>query len=123
MVAGINLAVFAETAHHDAALRFVRFMTSDQEQTILNKAYGSMPTVKGAYADPAFQTDKAKVFQQILGTTAAPLPAVPQESQFETLVGTVMKDLFADAASGKSVTRESIASKLSAANQQVKAGG
>jgi multiple sugar transport system substrate-binding protein len=122
MVAGINLAVFANTKHKAAALKFVQFMTSDTEQISLNKTYGSLPTVSGAYSDPAFQTDQVKVFQNILATTAAPLPAVPEESQFETLVGTAMKDLFADIASGKSVTADTIKAKLSAANQQVKAG-
>jgi len=123
MVAGINLAVFANTKHKDAALKFVKFMTSDAEQIALNKTYGSMPTVQSGYSDPAFQTDQVKTFQQVLATTAAPLPAVPEESQFETLVGTVMKTLFADAASGKPITSAGIKSKLSAANQQVKAGG
>jgi len=123
MVAGINLAVFGNTKHKDAALKFVKFMTSDAEQVILNKGYSSMPTVQGAYADAAFQTEEVKTFQSVLATTAAPLPAVPEESQFETLVGTIMKDLFADAASGKPITAAAIKAKLTAANQQVKAGG
>jgi multiple sugar transport system substrate-binding protein len=123
MVAGINLAAFGNTKHKDAALKFVKFMTSDAEQVALNKTYGSMPTVRGAYTDAAFQTDEVKVFQQILASTAAPLPAVPDESQFETLVGTAMKNLFADAASGRPITADYVKSKLSAANQQVKAGG
>jgi multiple sugar transport system substrate-binding protein len=123
MVAGINLAVFASTKHKDAALQFVKFMTSDAEQTILNKTYGSLPSVQTAYTDPAFQTPDVKTFQQILSSTAAPLPAVPEESQFETLVGTVMKELFADIAAGKPVTADTVRAKLSAANQQVKAGG
>src|SRR6266508_3624072 len=37
MVAGINLAVFANTEHKDAALQFVKFMTSEAEQIALNK--------------------------------------------------------------------------------------
>jgi multiple sugar transport system substrate-binding protein len=123
MVAGINLAVFNNTKHKDAALKFVKFMTSDAEQTILNKTYGSMPTVKTAYTDPAFQTDEVKTFQNVLNTTAAPLPAVPEESQMETLIGTVMKGLFADVASGKTPSAADIKAKLSAANDQVKAGG
>lgn len=123
MVAGINLAVFANTKHKDAALKFVKFMTSDAEQVALNKTYGSMPTVQSGYSDPAFHTTEVETFQQVLATTAAPLPAVPEESQFETLVGTVMKGLFADAASGKPITSAYVKSKLSAANQQVKAGG
>jgi multiple sugar transport system substrate-binding protein len=122
MVAGINLAVFANTKHRDAALQFVKFMTSDAEQIALNKTYGSLPSVQTAYTDPAFQTAEVKTFQEILAKTAAPLPAVPEESQFETLVGTLMKDLFADVASGKTVTAEDVKAKLAAASQQVKAG-
>ncbi len=123
MVAGINLAVFANTKHKDAALKFVKFMTSDAEQIALNKAYSSLPSVQTAYSDPAFQTPEVNTLKDILANTAAPLPAVPEESQFETLVGTLMKNLFADVASGKAVTSETIKSKLAAANQQVKAGG
>ena len=123
MVAGINLAVFANTPHRDAALKFVRFMTSDEEQKILNKTYGSMPTVQGGYSDPAFQTQTVRTFQDILAKTSAPLPQVPEESQFETLVGAVMKGLFADAASGRPITEDAVRGKLSAANQQVRAGG
>jgi multiple sugar transport system substrate-binding protein len=123
MVAGINLAVFNGTKHKDAALKFVKFMTSDAEQVTLNKTYASLPTVQGAYSDPAFQTPTVKTYQTILSTTAAPLPAVPEESQFETLVGGAMKDLFAEAAGGKAISDAEIKSKLTAAQQQVKAGG
>src|SRR5207244_12317583 len=123
MVAGINLAVFANTKHKDAALQFVKFMTSDAEQITLNKAYSSLPSVRSAYSDPAFQTPEAKTLQDIVANTAAPLPNVPEENQFETLVGTLMKNLFADVASGKPVTADAIKSKLAGANQQVKAGG
>ena len=47
------------------------------------------------------------------------LPQVALESQFETLIGTAMKELFADAASGKPVTDASIKAKLSQAQQQI----
>jgi multiple sugar transport system substrate-binding protein len=123
MVAGINLAVFANTKHKDAALKFVKFMTSDAEQITLNKTYGSLPSVQGAYTDAAFKTPEVQTFQNILANTAAALPAVPEESQYETLVGTLMKNLFADIASGKTVTADDIRAKLADASQQVKAGG
>jgi multiple sugar transport system substrate-binding protein len=55
----------------------------------------------------------------VLSTTAAPLPQVPEESQFETLVGTAMKELFADAANGKAITDDAVRQKLSQAQQQV----
>ncbi|MFC6081776.1 ABC transporter substrate-binding protein [Sphaerisporangium aureirubrum] len=122
MVAGINLAIFNFTKNKDAAVQFAKFMTSPDEQKVLNKAYGSLPVVQDAYDDPAFQTPTIKTFQEILAKTAAPLPQVPEESQFETLVGTAMNQLWADAAGGKPITEEYVKSKLTQANQQVQPG-
>jgi multiple sugar transport system substrate-binding protein len=119
MVAGINLAVFKTTKHMDAALKFVKFMTSTPEQKVLNKTYGSLPSVQEAYADPAFTTPAVQTFKSILSKSAAPLPAVAAESQFETLIGTAVKDMLADAASGKTVSDSKISSELKAAQQQL----
>ncbi|MGC5330260.1 ABC transporter substrate-binding protein [Micromonospora sp. DT62] len=120
MVAGINLAVFKHTKNTDAALEFVKFMTSDAEQVALNRTYGSLPAVATVADDPAFAAPEQKVLQQTLATTAAPLPQVPDESTFETLVGTAIKELFADAASGRPVTEESVRQKLTRAQQQMR---
>jgi multiple sugar transport system substrate-binding protein len=122
-VAGINMAIFKNTKNLSGAMKFVKFMTSTSEQQILNKTYGSMPSVTAAYNDPAFETPHMKVFEQVLQNSATPLPEVPQESQFETVVGTAMKTLFADAATGKPVTDALIMSQLQAADQQLAAGG
>ncbi|MET9873645.1 sugar ABC transporter substrate-binding protein [Actinacidiphila glaucinigra] len=121
MVAGINLAVFKKTDNVDGALKFVKFMTSDDEQKILNGTYGSLPPVKAAQSDPAFATPDLKVLADALANSAAPLPQVANESQFETAVGTAMKDLFADAAAGKPVTTESVKAALEKAQQQMPA--
>lgn len=121
MVAGINIAVFKHTKNREAALRFVEFMTSDAEQVTLNKAYGSLPSVTTVASDPAFQAEEQKVLAGVLAQTAAPLPQVAKESQFETLVGTAMKELFADAASGKPITEKLVKDKLSQAQQQMSA--
>ncbi|GAA3210428.1 hypothetical protein GCM10020256_08470 [Streptomyces thermocoprophilus] len=98
MVAGINLAVFKNTDNLDGATEFVKFMTSDEEQKILNTAYSSIPPVRTAQDDPAFNTPANAVLKDTLAKSAAPLPQVPDESQFETAVGTAVKELFADAA-------------------------
>src|SRR5258706_3415615 len=104
MVAGINLAVFKDTTKMSDALKFVKFMTSTPEQESLNATYGSLPTVSAAYSDPAFNTPAVSTFRSILSTTAAPMPEVPQESNFETTVGTAIIHLYTDAATGKTVT-------------------
>jgi len=119
MVAGINLGIFKNTKNKDAAIAFVKFMTSTPEQEVLNKTYGSLPSVTDAYSDPAFQTPNVLVIKDVLSNSAAPMPQAAGESQFEKLVGAAMSSLFADAATGKTVTSAQIAGALAAAQQQV----
>ncbi|MFJ2400556.1 ABC transporter substrate-binding protein [Streptomyces xanthochromogenes] len=121
MVAGINMAVFKNTHNLDGAAQFVKFMTSDEEQKLLNTTYGSIPPVKSAQSDPAFNSQATAVLRQTLASSAQALPQVPDESQFETAVGTAVKDLFADAAAGRAVTTESVKAKLQKAQQQMPA--
>ncbi|MEU3187965.1 sugar ABC transporter substrate-binding protein [Streptomyces sp. NPDC006923] len=119
MVAGINMAVFKNTKNIDGAKKFVKFVTSDEEQKLLNKTFGSIPPVKSAQADAAFSAPDLKVLRDTLATSAAPLPQVPTESQFETTVGTAVKELWADAAAGRPVTTESVKERLNKAQQQM----
>ncbi|MGC0207294.1 ABC transporter substrate-binding protein [Streptomyces levis] len=121
MVAGINLAVFKNTDNLDGATKFVKFMTSDDEQKILNKAYSSIPPVKTAQSDAAFASPANAVLKNTLAQSAVALPQVADESQFETAVGTAIKDLFADAAAGRAVTTASVKAALEKAQQQMPA--
>ncbi|MER8225983.1 sugar ABC transporter substrate-binding protein [Streptomyces sp. NPDC094143] len=121
MVAGINLAVFKNTDNLDGATKFVKFMTGDDEQKILNKAYSSIPPVKSAQSDAAFATPANAVLKDTLAKSAVALPQVADESQFETAVGTAIKDLFADAAAGRAVTTASVKAALEKAQQQMPA--
>jgi multiple sugar transport system substrate-binding protein len=123
IVAGINMSIFANTKNLSGSEAFVKFMTSAPIQIELNKAYGSLPSVTDAYTDPAFTTPDAKVLQGVLANTAAPMPEIPAESEFETVMGTVMKNLFADAAQGKPITSALVASQLDAAQQTMEAAG
>ncbi|MBK6017949.1 ABC transporter substrate-binding protein [Streptomyces sp. MBT53] len=121
MVAGINLAVFKNTDNLDGSTKFVKFMTSDAEQKILNTAYSSIPPVKAAQEDTAFNTPANSVLKNTLATSAAALPQVADESQFETAVGTAVKNLFADAAAGRALTTASVKAELEKAQQQMPA--
>ncbi|MFE5046527.1 ABC transporter substrate-binding protein [Streptomyces sp. NPDC056637] len=119
MVAGINLAVFKNTKNIDGSLKFVKFMTSDAEQKLLCKTYGSIPPVKAAQSDPAFDRPELKVLRETLATSATALPQVSNESQFETSVGTAVKNLFAQSASGKRPTTADVKAELTKAQQQM----
>ncbi|MGW9173243.1 ABC transporter substrate-binding protein [Streptomyces decoyicus] len=119
MLAGINIAVFKNTHNLHGARKFVKFMTSDGEQRLLNKTYGSIPPVTAAQQDPAFNRQDTKVLRETLARSATPLPQIAEESQFETSVGTAIKDLFADAAAGHPVTTASVEARLGKAEQQM----
>ncbi|WP_326777637.1 ABC transporter substrate-binding protein [Streptomyces sp. NBC_01445] len=119
MVAGINLAVFKNTKSIDGSMKFVKFMTSDAEQKLLCKTYGSIPPVKAAQSDPAFDRPELKVLRETLATSATALPQVSDESQFETSVGTAVKNLFAQAANGKKLSTADVKAELTKAQQQM----
>ncbi|WP_371478859.1 sugar ABC transporter substrate-binding protein [Kitasatospora sp. NBC_00315] len=121
MVAGINLSVFKNTKNLDGSLQFVKFMTSNEEQKTLNATYGSIPPVKEAGSDAAFSTPDLTTLRDVLANSSAPLPQVANESQFETLVGTAVKNLLAAAAAGKPTTDDSVKAELTKAQQQMPA--
>ncbi|SFK29554.1 multiple sugar transport system substrate-binding protein [Amycolatopsis sacchari] len=122
-VAGINIAAFAGSKNLDGALKFINFMTGIDEQKVLNGKLGSLPVVSAAYQDPQFQTPLIGTFRQVLANAAESMPMIPKESQFETLIGTAVKELMASAASGTRVDDAAVKAKLTAANQQMKSGG
>ena len=119
MVAGINLAVFKNTDNLDGATKFAKFMTGDAEQKILNTAYSTIPPVKTAQSEAAFNSPANAVLKDTLAKSAVALPQVADESQFETAVGTAVKELFAEAAAGRPVTTDSVKAKLKKAQQQM----
>lgn len=117
-VAGINIAVFRD-AHEEAALEFVEFLTSREQQITLNQAFGSLPVTHEAAHEPEFSTGNNAVFVDVLMNTAAPMPMVPNESQFETTVGTAMQELIAQIATGDPVTLEEVRQALQDAEQNM----
>ncbi|HEX2288670.1 MAG TPA: sugar ABC transporter substrate-binding protein, partial [Pseudonocardiaceae bacterium] len=100
----------------------VQFLTSVEQQTVINTAYGTIPPIKDA-PDGAFQSDEAKVARETIASRAIPLPRVPQEAQFETLVGNAVVTWLADTATGRQPTADQIRSELEALSARVASGG
>lgn len=121
-VGGTNVAIFKSTGNQAGATDLVRFLTSAEQQTILNTAYGTIPPVKDA-TGPAFDTPEAKIARETIAGRAIPLPRVPQETQFETLIGTEVVNWLADTATGKQPAAGQISAALQAASAKVSAGG
>lgn len=115
------MAIFKNTGNLDGATQFVKFLTSAKEQVILNKVYGTMPSVTDA-KDPAFDTPTLAVARETLTSRAVPLPQIAEEAQFETLVGQAMSSFAAQTATGKQPGKDKIKSEMAAANQKLEAG-
>ena len=81
-VAGINLSIFTNTKKKAAALAFVKFLTSPDEQVKLNQSFGSLPVVKQAQSDPAFSSPNLKTFNGILADHAEPMPLIPRRGRW-----------------------------------------
>ncbi|MFF1634083.1 ABC transporter substrate-binding protein [Leifsonia sp. NPDC058248] len=119
-VAGINLSIMKNTKNKDAALQFVKYMTSESTQTTLGKPYASLPVLNGAKANFTDNAEEAATFQKIYNTMSKPLPLVPAEDQFENTVGKAMNDMFAKIATGGTVSDSDIKAALQTAQDQVK---
>ncbi|MGI5193930.1 extracellular solute-binding protein [Streptomyces sp. CA-288835] len=119
---GTNAAILKSTDNMDGATELIKFLTSPQEQVTLNAAYGTIPPVKDAEGKE-FETAEAKIARQTMASRAIPLPRVPQETQFETLIGNDVVNWLADTATGKQPTAQQISSALSDASAKVSTGG
>lgn len=119
-IAGINLSIFKNTKQKDAALKFVKYMTSEETQTTLGKPYASLPVLNDAKPVFTENAEEAATFQKIYNTMSKPLPLVPAEDQFENTVGKAMNDMFAKIATGSTVSDSDIKSALKNAQDQVK---
>jgi multiple sugar transport system substrate-binding protein len=122
-VAGINLSIFQNTKNKDAALKFVKFLTSPEEQAILDKPFTALPVVNGGTVNFTDNKAEADAFAQVLATKAEPLPLVPAESAFETNVGNAVNTLLAQAATGKDVSTSEIKAALQEAQDKMAAAG
>jgi multiple sugar transport system substrate-binding protein len=118
-IAGINLSIFKNTKNKDAALEFVKFMTSEETQNAVGKPFASLPVLGGV--EPTFtdNAEEAATFQEIYSTMAQPLPLVPAEDQFESTVGKAMNEMFATIATGGTVSEADIKEALQTAQDQV----
>lgn len=122
-IQGINLSVFKNTKHKDAALKFVKFMTSEATQGVLGKPYASIPVLKGV--TPTFTDNPtiAKTFSDIYNNASKPYPLVPLEGAFETNVGNAVNNLFATIATKGSVSTSEVKDALQTAQDKTASAG
>jgi multiple sugar transport system substrate-binding protein len=120
-IAGINMSIFKNTKNKDAALQFVKFMTSPETQKTLGKPFSSLPVLKGETPVFTDNAEEAKTFADIYANMSKPLPLVPGEDQFESTVGKAMNTMFAKIATGGTVTADDVKNALKDAQDQVAA--
>ncbi|MBE3555658.1 MAG: sugar ABC transporter substrate-binding protein [Firmicutes bacterium] len=120
-VAGIDLAIFKNSQHQQAALQFLKFVTDKEAQVELNKGFHQFPANKEALNDPAFSQGNLAVFKQVLLTSAKPTPQVPTYTQVETDVGSAIKAIASAAATGQNYGDALIDQQLKTANDDIAA--
>jgi multiple sugar transport system substrate-binding protein len=121
-VAGTNIAVFKNSKHIDAALQFVKYMTSASVQASLDKKYQLLPVLKGAKLSFLSDPTMANTFNTILSSQAEPLPVKANTEAYQQNVGGALVTLMGKAASSpSSVTQSAIKSALVAAQNQMPA--
>ncbi|MBB5790974.1 ABC transporter substrate-binding protein [Jiangella mangrovi] len=118
-VAGTNISIFENTDNLDAALQFVEFMTSDEEQQILNEAYTSLPVIEGLQPTFEAEPDQLETWATIVADYAKPLPLVPEIQAFQANVGEAVVSLIAKAASGGTVSEDDVRAALDEAQQKM----
>ena len=123
MVAGINMSIFKNTKNKDAALQFVKFMTSEATQGELDKPFAALPVLAGVTPTFTDNAELAKTFSDIYANKSKPLPLVAAEDQFESTVGKAMNQMFATVASGGTVSKADLKAALTTAQQAVEAAG
>jgi multiple sugar transport system substrate-binding protein len=119
--AGINLSVPSSAQHPAAALALVKYLTSTQAQTQVNKTYGTFPPVLSAQGSAQFQTPEMKTLENIYNNKSTPLPPVPSESTMETDLGGAITHLIGSAATGGPVSLAKIQAALTSAQDQLNA--
>jgi multiple sugar transport system substrate-binding protein len=114
-VAGTNIAIFKNTPHADAAVKFVKFMTSKDEQQILDQKYQLLPVLSGAALTFFSDQTMAQTFTDILNTKAEALPVGSNITAYQQAVGAQMVTLMGKAATGSQLSASDIQSALQAA--------
>jgi multiple sugar transport system substrate-binding protein len=118
-VAGTNISIFKNTKNLDASLQLVKFLTSDDEQAILNKAYTSIPVVTGVPASFTDDKDKVAMWSSILADNSEPLPLVAGVQAFQANVGGAVVGLMSQAATGASVSEDDVKAALQQAQDKM----
>ncbi|MGH3295124.1 MAG: extracellular solute-binding protein, partial [Trebonia sp.] len=120
-VAGTNIAIFKNTPHLAAAIKFVNFMTSKSEQQILDQKYQLLPVLSGASQNFLSDQSIAQTFIGILNTKAQPLPVKANTEAYQQAVGAQLVTLMGKAATGTQLSTSAIESALQSAQAQMPA--
>ena len=121
-LAGVNLAVFKDTKHHDASIAVVKCLLGATAQVTEAKGNVGLPVTKSGLADPYFQTDSMKAYGAILANAAA-TPTEASSSQLLQGVGDALVKLYQTNAATKAVSPADVEKALQKVEATVKAGG
>ena len=121
-LAGVNLAIFKDSKHRDAAITIVKCLLGPTAQVTEAKGNVGLPVTHAALADPYFQTPAMKAYGEILSYAAA-TPTEASSGQLLQGVGDALVKLYQASAATKSVDPAEVQRALQKVEETVKAGG
>ncbi|PSR22703.1 MAG: hypothetical protein C7B45_05770 [Sulfobacillus acidophilus] len=120
-VAGENLVIFKNSKHLSEDLEFIKFLTSPQEQELINKNMFELPVTKAGLKTAYFQTPAEKIFGQILAKYAAPMPTEASSATLFNDVGAATITLMRDDLSNHNISVSQVRSALNSVQQTIEA--
>lgn len=97
MVGGEDIAVFATSAHPEAAYEFAKFMTSEDVQLAMLEA-GQLPILKSLVSSEAVQSNPVwSVYMQQMESAKARIPS-PNNSVIQEIWSETVTSIFVDGA-------------------------
>lgn len=120
-VGGINISIFKNTEHKEAALEFVKYITSPEAQEIIDVPFGALPVNTDGVITYTDNPVAIETFSEILANRVTTFPRIPTFAGFTANVGGAVTQLVAQAATTGSVSRDDIVDALQEAQEQFEA--
>ncbi|MCL4515562.1 MAG: extracellular solute-binding protein [Firmicutes bacterium] len=95
-----NVMIFANTKHKEAALKFVKFLFSRDQETLFATTYAIPPTTFEAFETPAFQTTYWQDVKKLMEIGRF-VPIMPAWGDAETIIQQAMTNVFSNVADNK----------------------
>lgn len=114
-----GLSIMNSTKNLSGSLAFVRAMTQESVLTTFGEPFSVLSVLDGVESNFSDNPEENKTFTTISAEMSTPWPSAVNSDQYEQLVGNAMNAMFANIATGGTVTEDDVRQMLEDAQAQV----